>query len=201
MAPMLASLLWAEDRSAARINYNSSTDLDRPVCADRNSNRTCKDNTVTTLKGRILHLRQSDRLKNLDHGSLNGGKDAISGTPVKEEDWTFDATSNWSGYAWPKPAAVQTLNRPAATARPMSQFRGEDSWHGLGRLGAGSRWKHDRFPKPGNLAASLTAIYDAWNTWSSEDGANTVAKYKYDGSGRRIVRRHASVAYLIRTRQ
>ena len=34
----------------------------------------------------------------LNRGDLNANKEAISGTPVREEDFTLDPTGNWTGY-------------------------------------------------------------------------------------------------------
>src|SRR5580693_9094419 len=37
------------------------------------------------------------QLLTLQRGTLNGGRTGIGGTPTWEEDFTFDATGNWSG--------------------------------------------------------------------------------------------------------
>ena len=39
-----------------------------------------------------------DRLVEMDRGTLNEQKTAITGTPVREEDWNLNQTGNWAGY-------------------------------------------------------------------------------------------------------
>jgi hypothetical protein len=38
------------------------------------------------------------RMSTMQRGILNIGKTGITGTPVKEQDWTLDPTGNWTGF-------------------------------------------------------------------------------------------------------
>jgi RHS repeat-associated protein len=56
-------------------------------------------------------------------------------------------------------------------------------------------------PKPADPANGFTAVYDAWNRLVElKDGANTVAKYKHDGRGRRILKETYTAGTLSETR-
>jgi hypothetical protein len=64
---------------------------------DQASNRQWPQNLVTgTGQYEFYTYDGLYQLKNLDRGTLNAGKTAISGTPSWEEDFTFDPTGNWN---------------------------------------------------------------------------------------------------------
>ena len=77
-------------------DYGASSDRDRYTYGyDRASNRVYRENTIASGKDEFYVYDGVHRLKNYDRGDLNAGKTAISGTPVREEDWGLDATGNW----------------------------------------------------------------------------------------------------------
>ena len=50
-------------------------------------------------------------------------------------------------------------------------------------------------PKPSGLTAGLALEYDAWNRLVQvDDGTDAIAKFEYDGVGRRIARHYDSAA-------
>jgi len=112
------------------VYYNGgSTDRDRFAYGyDRDSSRTYKENTVTSAKSELYSYDFLNRLTVMARGDLNGAKDAISGTAVKEEDYTLDPTGNWSAF----------VTKTSGTA-DLSQTRSH-VWPDLrsGRYGVGS---------------------------------------------------------------
>ena len=81
-------------------DYGASSDRDRYRYGyDRASNRVYRENTIASGKDEFYAYDGVHRLKIFDRGDLNAGKTAISGTPVREEDWGLDATGNWRDYA------------------------------------------------------------------------------------------------------
>jgi hypothetical protein len=69
-------------------DYGASADRDRFTYGyDRASSRLYRENTVASGKDEYYTYDDVNRLTVFDRGDLNANKDAISGTPVKEEDW------------------------------------------------------------------------------------------------------------------
>ncbi len=128
-----------------------------------------------------------DRLIAFQRGELNANKDGIIGTPAREEDWALDMTGNWPGFVQ-KTSGSTDLDQ-GRTHNPVNEITAITA-------AIGTNWAdpvHDRagnmitIPKPANLAAGLTAIYDAWNRLVEvKDGATVIARYEYDGLNRRI---------------
>jgi YD repeat-containing protein len=78
-------------------DYGSSADVDRYKYGyDRVSNRTYRENTVTSNKDEFYAYDGIHRLKNFDRGNLNGTYTGMTGTVVKEQDWTLDPLGNWT---------------------------------------------------------------------------------------------------------
>ena len=63
-----------------------------------------------------------NRLATFDRGDLNANKDAISGTPVKEEDWGLDMTGNWTDFLQ-KTSGTTDLNQDRAH-NPVNEITG-----------------------------------------------------------------------------
>ncbi len=80
-------------------DYGASADRDRfTYDYDRASSRLYRENTVASGKDEFYSYDGSNRLDTYDRGDLNANKDAIRGTPVKEEDWGLDMTGNWTDF-------------------------------------------------------------------------------------------------------
>jgi len=122
-------------------------------------------------------------------GDLNANKDAISGTPVREEDWGLDMTGNWSDYT-----------EKTSGSTDLDQDRDHNEVNEITDVTetVGTAWAtpvHDKagnmttVPKPSSPANGLTLKYDAWNRLVEvKDGATVVGKYEYDGLTRRVKR-------------
>jgi len=154
---------------------------------DRAGNRLYRENTTTTGKDQVYTYDGINRLLTFDRGDLNAQKTAISGTPVREEDWTLDPTGNWTDY----------LQKTSGTT-DLDQDRTHTPVNEITTITAttGPDWAdptHDRagnmtaLPKPSNAAESLTCEYDGWNRLVQvKDGQIVVGQYAYDGLKRRM---------------
>jgi hypothetical protein len=98
-------------------DYGASQDRDRYKYGhDRASNRTYRENHVSKNLGTPVYLDEFYtydglyRLKNFDRGQLNGTYTGITGTPIKEEDFTLDHLGNWPGYVQ-KTSGTTDLNQ------------------------------------------------------------------------------------------
>ena len=162
---------------------------------DRASNRPYRENTVASTKDEFYTYDGMNRLAAFDRGDLNAGKTAISGTPVREEDWSLDMTGNWSGF----------VQKTSGTT-DLDQDRTHNGVNEITAITAttGTNWAdpaHDRagnmttISKPSALANSLTAKYDAWNRLvEMKDESTVIGEYQYDGRNRRIRRNYDSGA-------
>ena len=168
-------------------DYGASADRDRFAYGyDRASSRLYRENTVASGKDEYYSYDDVNRLTVFDRGDLNANKDAISGTPVKEEDWGLDMTGNWSDFLQ-KTSGSTDLNQDR-THNPVNEITGITET-------VGTAWVdpvHDKagnmttLPKPSSLATGLTCKWDAWNRLVEvKEGATVVGRYEYDGLGRR----------------
>lgn len=174
----------------------SSTDVDRLKCGyDRASNRTWRENAVSKTLSTPVYLDEFytydglHRLKTSDRGALNGTKTGISGTPVREEDWTLDPLGNWSGYVQ-KTSGTTDLDQDRSVNKvneitDISETTGTSwitpSYDKNGNMSVA--------PRPDDLANGYTCTYDAWNRMVKvEAGISTVAEYSYDGLHRRVTK-------------
>jgi len=154
---------------------------------DRASNRLYRENTITTGKDEYYTYDGINRLVTFDRGDLNAQKTAISGTPVREEDWTLDPTGNWTDYL-----------QKTSGATDLDQDRTHNAVNEITAITAttGPDWAdpaHDRsgntttLPKPSSPTDSLTCQYDPWTRLVEvTDGQTVVGKYEYDALNRRV---------------
>ena len=169
-------------------DYGASADRDRFTYGyDRASSRLYRENTVASGKDEYYSYDGSNRLATYDRGDLNANKDAISGTPVKEEDWGLDMTGNWTDFLQ-KTSGSTDLNQDR-THNPVNEISGITET-------VGTAWVdpvHDQagnmttLPKPSSPATGLTCAWDAWNRLVEvKQGATVVGRYEYDGLNRRV---------------
>jgi RHS repeat-associated protein len=180
---------WQNDTSS------TPTDIDRYQYGyDRDSNRTWKANVVGTpaVSGGLDELYAYDRVNRLNQmqrGTLNSTRTAITGTPTIEQDWTLDPTGNWSGFLT-KASGTTNLNQ-SRTSNPVNEITNISE-------STGPTWVTPAYDAAGNTTTmpqvadptqSFTATYDAWNRMTGiSDSSGTVATYQYDGRNRRIVK-------------
>ena len=169
-------------------DYGASADRDRFTYGyDRAGNRTYRENTVASGKDEFYSYDAVNRLATFDRGDLNVGKTAISGTPVREEDWGLDMTGNWSDFLQ-KTSGSTDLDQDRT-------HNGVNEITGISET-TGTAWAdpvHDRagnlttLPKPSSLSTGLTCKWDAWNRLVEvKEGATVMARYEYDGRFRRV---------------
>ena len=168
-------------------DYGASADRDRFTYGyDRASSRLYRENTVASGKDEFYSYDDVNRLVTFDRGDLNANKDAISGTPAKEEDWGLDMTGNWSDFL--QKTSGSTDSNQDRTHNPVNEITAITET-------VGTAWVdpvHDKagnmttLPKPSSLATGLTCTWDAWNRLVEvKEGATVVGRYEYDGLGRR----------------
>jgi len=180
-------------------DYGSPAHADRFLYGyDRAGNRTWKENDVAANLGTPVHLDELYgydevyRLIAADRGNLNGTHDAIvNGTEAFSQDWDLDATGNWDSF---------DEDADGNGTNDLVQTRDHNEVNETGTIAAttGTNWAdpvHDRagnmtsMPKPSDPANAITAKYDAWNHLVEvTDGGILVAKFRYDGDGRRILK-------------
>jgi RHS repeat-associated protein len=169
-------------------DYGASADRDRFTYGyDRASSRLFRDNTVASAKDEYYTYDEVNRLATFDRGDLDAGKTAISGTPVKEEDWALDMTGNWTDFLQ-KSSGTTDLNQDRAH-NPVNEITGITET-------VGTAWVdpvHDRagnmttMPKPSSLNTALTCAWDAWyRLVEVKQGAVVMGHYEYDALGRRV---------------
>ena len=67
---------------------------------DYASNRTYQEDQVNTSGMDELYGYDTlHRLTAFDRGDLNDNKDAITGTPARQQDWTLQVIGNWGAIA------------------------------------------------------------------------------------------------------
>ncbi|MGM0489808.1 MAG: hypothetical protein ACQESR_24005 [Planctomycetota bacterium] len=177
-------------------DYGGSADADRfKYGYDRAGNRTWKENDVAAKLDTPVHLDElydyDDvyRLINAERGNLNANHDAITDKAI-EQDWGLDPTGNWETF---------DVDDDGDDTWELEQTRSHNEVNETGTIGAttGTNWadpSHDAagnmttLPKPSDLGSSISGEYDAWNRLVEvTDGGVLVAKFRYDGEGRRIL--------------
>jgi RHS repeat-associated protein len=137
------------------------------------------------------------RLATFDEGTKSGT--SISGTPVREQDWTLDQLGNWPGFVV-KANGNTTLNQ--SRAHNSVNEIDTDNTHGDVddpiTTTTGTNWYDPEYDAAGNMTMSpwagaltggMTAVFDAWNRLvEAKLGTFTLTRNEYDGLGRRIVR-------------
>jgi RHS repeat-associated protein len=191
----VTDLLWRD--------YGSSTDVLRVKHGyDRGSNRLYREEADTSDLDQLYSYDDVNRLTQSEEGTLSGTKDSVSSLNF-EQQWSLDATGNWSGFkedddgdsTWDLDQTrtsnkVNEITDVTETAGP--------SWLTPAYNRAGNM---TTVPKPGAPTLSYVASYDAWNRLVKlEDGANTVAEYVFDGAKRLVVRKKYVSGSLNQTR-
>jgi RHS repeat-associated protein len=164
---------------------------------DYNSNRVNKTNLVSDAAGTYLDETYTydnlKRLTQMQRGNLSGG--VITGTLVREMDYTLDATGNWPNYQTSTGGTVDlSQTRMANNANEITAIGGTPAWATPPAYDPAGNMTG--FPQPAGPGTAFTATYDAWNRMvsvSNTSGGSTVATYQYDGRGRRIVKYIASI--------
>lgn len=168
---------------------------------DRNNNRTFRDNLVATSgQDEYYTYDNLNQLAVLKRGDLNGGRTDITGTPVWQENFTFDPTGNWhgasSGYVTRTNGVIGLdQNRNNNKANEIATNPSQSPSSAIVTT-TGTAWATPSYdaagnmttmPQPGSLGSGYTATYDAWNRLMEvKSGGVTVGTYRYDGALRRV---------------
>ena len=167
---------WIKNNGAAleRVDYGYS----------RASNRQWRWNRVAA-NGQDEYYNYDGlyQVAELNRGTLNSGKTAISGTPSWTEDFTYDPIGNWNNYLT-KVAGTTDLDqtRTHNTANETVEIDGSTAT--VGHDLAGNMVK---VPQVADWEATNELKWDAWNRLVTvADGETPVAAYRYDGITRRI---------------
>ncbi|MEX0885471.1 MAG: hypothetical protein WD009_03435 [Phycisphaeraceae bacterium] len=126
-------------------------------------------------------------------GTLNDNKDAIA-TFAFRQNWLLDGLGNWAGFD-------EDLDGGGGSGWDLEQTRAHSDANEITSTTetTGSAWAgtdHDaagnmvEMPRADDPTDGVEAVYDAWNRLVElidESTQDTLAKYQWDGMGRRIV--------------
>jgi RHS repeat-associated protein len=129
------------------------------------------------------------RLINYGRGTLNLAGTSLT-TATLTQSWNLDDTGNWKGFGQ---GVVGTLTqtRTHNTANEITAIAKTVGSDWDSPPGYDDNGNMTKFPQPGSLGDSYTAVWDAWNRLVKilgDDGTTVIAQYEYDGLNRRIVK-------------
>src|SRR3984957_8527769 len=162
---------------------SSSVDINRfKYTFSEASNRLTRQNTVAPSGGFDEQYIYDGiyEVSTRKRGTLSGG--VITGTPVEEEDFTFDPTGNWPGYVI-KESGTTTLNQ-TRTAQKANEITAITP---SGSTGYDANGNMTTMPEVDVWGTAQTVTYDAWNRpITIKQSTTTLGTYQYDGLNRRI---------------
>jgi RHS repeat-associated protein len=129
------------------------------------------------------------QVKERQRGNLTGTAPDYTGIDnlQQEEDWTYDATGNWTSYSNPSNASGDTQTRIHNTANEITEISATAGdvnpiFDPTGNMLT--------LPKePGISTEQYDLVWDAWNRLVAvRDGSTMVASYTYDGQTRRLTK-------------
>jgi len=179
-------------------DYDGNTDRVRIKHGyDQASNRVWREDPVAASNSEDFdELYDHDgvyRLKEFDRGNLedsNGGKAIEDGTLTFAEEWTLDATGNWTSFKQDTDTGTSgweldqdRSHNKANEIDNITEETGNPEWPTPEHDKAGNMTE---IPQPGDLEEKYDLTYDAWNRLVKVVDGTTVAEYRYDGLGRRI---------------
>jgi RHS repeat-associated protein len=180
------------------VNYDTPADLVRHKHGyDRASNRLYREDTVAaTLHDELYSYDGLHRLADMQRGTLNGSKDALSGGSKQfAQNWGLDLLGNWNTFKQDNSGGATWNLEQTRTHNDVNESTG---------IGAttGANWTdpaHDAagnmttMPKPHAPTEGFTADYDAWNRLvrltDDDNDDKKVAEYAYNGNGWRVVKK------------
>jgi RHS repeat-associated protein len=133
------------------------------------------------------------QIKERQRGNLTGTAPDYTGIDnlQQEEDWSYDATGNWTKYSNPSTAPGDTQTRTHNAANEITEISAtagdvEPEYDAAGNM--------LRLPKePGGSTDEYNLVCDAWNRLVAvKDGSTLVARYTYDGLTRRLTKANAT---------
>jgi len=171
------------------LSYSTSADLDRYQYGyDQDSNCSWRANTVGSSLDEFYTYDHLNRLSQMQRGTLNSTKTGLTGTPLREMDYTLDPTENWRIYLT-KTSGTTDLNQ-GRTSSTVNEITAVSTSGGL------PLWTTPAYDAAGNMTtmpqvatptSSYTNVYDAWNRIVSVSTTRLLTTFAYDGLGRRIL--------------
>jgi RHS repeat-associated protein len=145
---------------------------------DRDGNRLYRENLVDATFSELYHADGSgngyDALNQLTafaRGTLNAGKDSISGTASRTQEWDFDALGNWD----------------SVTTDGSTQTRSHDAQNQITSISGATTPGYDSNGNTTTDESGNTLVYDAWNRLVEvNDGSNPLVEYSHDALNRRV---------------
>jgi len=157
---------------------------------DRVGNRLYREDVVAANNSKSFdELYQYDgmnQLIDMQRGTLNTAKTTIASGKNYQDNFTFDATGNWTTYKQDTTGAGFSLTqaRTHNKANEILTVAGATT-----HVASDANGNMTKCVKPDNWSASFTLVYDAWNRLVIvKDTNNTtiVATYSYDALNRRV---------------
>jgi len=156
---------------------------------DQSSNRTWRENVLTTGRDNYYTYDDLYQVKSRELGDLTGtfpDYTGIQSPAAKEEDFCFDETGNWLKYDT-KANDVTTLSqlREHNKVNEITSITEPDEVVDTSYDTAGNMTK---VPQPGAWTEGYDVTWDGWNRIvliEDTKTGNTVARYAYDGLARR----------------
>jgi len=152
----------------------SSAALDRRQYGyDRDSNRLYAENIVDSTRSELYAYDDFNQIASFDRGTLNGGKNGLTGAASRSQDWDFDALGNWD-----------SLTTNGGTA----ETRGHNKQNEITSISGASTPTYDA---NGNMLTDETGkqfVYDGWNRLviGKTSGGTTLVTFKHDGLFRKV---------------
>jgi hypothetical protein len=78
---------------------------------DRDSNRLYKENLVDSSRSELYTYDGLNQLTTFARGTLNGTKDAISGSPSRTQSWDFDTAGNFDSVTTDGTSVTRSHNK------------------------------------------------------------------------------------------
>ena len=129
------------------LKTSNSTNVDRFAYGyDRNSNRTYRENLLSTTNSELYAYDNLDRITSFQRGTLNAAKTGLTGAATRSQSWVLDALGNST----------------SVTTNSVVQNRTHNRQNELTQVGTTNL----SFDNNGDLTTDQngkTLIYDAWN--------------------------------------
>jgi RHS repeat-associated protein len=135
------------------------------------------------------------QVKGRKRGHLNDDHTAISGTPTRQEDFTYDPLGNWNNYTAIIPGEPTfDQDRTHNKSNQITALDGSSTLVAHDKNGNMTKTAPD---KTGDWSKGYGLVWDAWNrlvqVHQLESPFTVVADYQYDALFRRIIRTVDSV--------
>ncbi len=156
---------------------------------DPAGNRTYRENIQSGLAGKFLDETYTydgvNRLTGVSRGDYNATTGQLTNLAFAQ-DWGLDATGNWQTFDEDSNGNGTYDLEQLRTSNAANEIADIWDWRDPAYDATGNM---TTMPQPDAPADAFEVKYDAWNRLVEvSDGGILIAKYEYDGTGRRIVK-------------